>query len=189
MKYRDSGMPETTYWETLFDVPLILDRLEIDNRIGDAVELGCGHGTFTVPVAQRISGFLRAIDIDASMVARTRERLHEQRIRNARVDERDVVEEGFGIMDASQDACLLFNILHSENPVDLLKQARRILRIGGHAYIIHWRYDPSTPRGPSMTIRPKPEQCLSWAEAAGFKVPSREVVDLPPYHWGVSVTA
>ena len=27
MKVRDSGMPEAAYWETLFDAPLILDRL------------------------------------------------------------------------------------------------------------------------------------------------------------------
>ncbi len=27
MKFRESGMPEETYWESLFDVPLILDRL------------------------------------------------------------------------------------------------------------------------------------------------------------------
>jgi len=31
MKLRESGMPDEAYWETLFDVPLILDRLGIDN--------------------------------------------------------------------------------------------------------------------------------------------------------------
>ena len=29
MKLRESGMPEEAYWETLLDVPLILDRLEL----------------------------------------------------------------------------------------------------------------------------------------------------------------
>ena len=27
MKLRESGMPEEAFWETLLDVPLILDRL------------------------------------------------------------------------------------------------------------------------------------------------------------------
>jgi hypothetical protein len=30
MRLRDSGMPDESYWETLFDVPLILNALGID---------------------------------------------------------------------------------------------------------------------------------------------------------------
>ena len=41
MKLRESGMPEESYWETLFDMELILDRLETDGRLSDVVELGC----------------------------------------------------------------------------------------------------------------------------------------------------
>jgi len=67
MKLRESGMPEESYWQSLFDVSLILDRLEIDDRLRDVVELGCGYGTFTLPVARRISGTLRTYDIDAEM--------------------------------------------------------------------------------------------------------------------------
>jgi len=59
MKLRDSGMPDEAFWETLFDVDLILDRLEIDKRLGDVLEMGCGYGTFTLPVARRISGLVR----------------------------------------------------------------------------------------------------------------------------------
>jgi hypothetical protein len=50
MKIRDSGMPEEAYWATLFDVPLILDRLGVAG-CGDVAELGCGYGTFTAPIA------------------------------------------------------------------------------------------------------------------------------------------
>jgi predicted RNA methylase len=64
MKLRDSGMPDEDYWETLFDVPLILDALGIDSRLRDVAEFGCGFGTFSIPIAQRISGELIAFDID-----------------------------------------------------------------------------------------------------------------------------
>jgi len=37
-----------------------------------------------------------------------------------------------------------------------LNGAYRILKIGGKAGLIHWNYDSTTPRGPSMDIRPKP---------------------------------
>jgi ubiquinone/menaquinone biosynthesis C-methylase UbiE len=52
------------------------------------------------------------------------------------------------------DYAMLFNILHAEQPERLLREARRILAPHGLLGIIHWNYDPSTPRGPSMEIRP-----------------------------------
>jgi hypothetical protein len=64
MKLRESGMPEEAYWKTLFDVPLILDRLRTDALLKNVVELGCGYGTFTVPVARRTSGTVATFDID-----------------------------------------------------------------------------------------------------------------------------
>ncbi len=66
MKLRDSGMPAEAYWEMLFDVPLILDRLGIDAQLADVAELGCGYGTFTVPIAQRIAGTLTTCDIEGT---------------------------------------------------------------------------------------------------------------------------
>jgi hypothetical protein len=66
MKLRESGMPEEAYWETLFEVPLILDRLGVDARLRNVVEFGCGYGTFMIPVAKSISGMVTTFDIDAA---------------------------------------------------------------------------------------------------------------------------
>ena len=74
MKLRDSGMPVEAYWETLFDVPLVLERLGIDDSLGEVVELGCGYGTFSIPVARAIRGTLYTFDIDPAMIERTHER-------------------------------------------------------------------------------------------------------------------
>ncbi len=71
MKVRDSGMPDEPYWESLFDVPLILKRLEL-GRFHDVAELGCGYGTFAVPVAEAISGTLYTFDMEPEMITRTR---------------------------------------------------------------------------------------------------------------------
>ncbi len=187
MKLRESGMPEEAYWETLFDVPLILDRLGIDGRLRDVVEPGCGYGTFTIPVAQRISGTLTTCDIEAAMIERTRQRAAEAGVWNILYLVRDVFVDGFGVKSASQDACLLFNILHAEQPDRLLAEAARVVRPGGRLAIIHWNYDPSTPRGPSMSIRPRPEQCRTWAEAAGFETIKPGIIRLPPYHYGLAL--
>ena len=51
MKIDDSGMPEESYWSSLFDIESIVDWLGISKIIVSVVEIGCGYGTFTVGVA------------------------------------------------------------------------------------------------------------------------------------------
>jgi len=72
------------------------------------------------------------------------------------------------------------------DPVGLLREAHRVLRVGGRLGVIHWRYDESTTRGPSLEIRPRPSDCAAWIEQAGFLV-TKSNVDLPPYHYGFLV--
>jgi SAM-dependent methyltransferase len=176
MKIRDSGMPDEAYWETLLDVPLILDRLGI-RQFHDVAELGCGYGTFTIPIARAISGTVYTFDVAPAMLARTRERGTGLRIV---CEHRDVMAEGFGVQ---ADAVLLFNILHCEGPVELLRRAANALRPDGRVLVIHWRY-AQTPRGPNLDIRPKPEQIVDWAHEAGLEADDG-VVDLPPWHYGL----
>lgn len=177
-------MPDEAYWETLFDVPLILDRLGVNASLRDVVELGCGYGTFTLPVARRISGTLRTFDIEPDMAERTRQRADEAGVRNIVCSVRDVMTGGFGVEAASQDACLLFNILHAEEPVRLLTEAARVVRPGGAVLAIHWRHDLATPRGPSLEIRPRLEQLAAWAARTGA-LEAGPVFDLPPWHYGL----
>ena len=185
MKLRESGMPEEAYWETLFDVPLILDRLGIDARLKNVVELGCGYGTFTIPVARRISGTVTTFDIDEAMIERTRQRAAAAGAWNVLYIVGDVFADGFGGEAGSKDACLLFNILHCEEPVRLLAEAARVVRPGGAVLVIHWRYDPATPRGPNLEIRPRPEQIAGWAKETGLLEAEGPAIDLPPWHYGL----
>jgi SAM-dependent methyltransferase len=173
MKIRDSGMPAEQYWETLFDVPLILERLGIDESLNDVVELGCGYGTFTIPIARVIHGTLTTFDVDREMIERTRHRAGDLRIV---CQKRDVMEAGFGIQ---ADAALLFNILHGASPVELLRHAAVA---APKVLVIHWKYG-DTPRGPNLDIRPRPEQIVSWAAEAGLQ--AGQVIDLPPWHYGM----
>ena len=185
MKLRESGMPEEAYWETLFDVPLILDRLGIDTGLKNAVELGCGYGTFTNPVARRISGVLTTFDIDEAMIERTRQRAAAAGIWNVLYVVGDVFADGFGGEAGSKDACLLFNILHCEEPVRLLAEAARLVRPGGDVLVIHWRHDSATPRGPRLEIRPRPQQIAGWGKETGLLAAEGPVIDLPPWHYGI----
>lgn len=181
MKLRDSGMPDEAYWETLFDVPLVLERLGIDSSLGDVAELGCGYGTFSIPIARAIYGTLHTFDIDPAMVERTRERAAELPSGKVICELRDVATEGFGVTGV--DAALVFNLLHCDAPVALLHRAADAGRPGGLVLAIHWRY-AETPRGPCLDIRPRPEQIPEWAEATGRLKREGDLIDLPPWHYG-----
>lgn len=185
MKVRDSGMPDEALWDSFFDVELILQRLGIDASLVDVAELGCGYGTFTLPVAERISGTPHTYDIDEAMVARTKARVARAGLTDVVVECRDVVTQGFGLPPASQHGCLLFNILHHDDPVTLLRTAARCLQPGGRLFAIHWRHDPATPRGPSLSIRPRPQQIIAWAEESGALDLASDVLDLAPWHYGL----
>lgn len=78
---------------------------------------------------------------------------------------------------------MLFNILHGETPAKILAEAYRILKPKGTAAIIHWNHDPTTPRGPPMEIRFRPEQLIQKANETGFKL--KKKLNLRPYHYGL----
>jgi SAM-dependent methyltransferase len=185
VKTRESGMPEEAAWDSFFDPPRALNLLMPAVVQNDVVEFGCGYGTFTIPAAQRTRGTLHALDIDPEMVALTAAKASQAGLTNVRATVRDFVAEGTGLPPDSAGYAMLFNILHAEQPEILLREAYRVLAPGGSLGIMHWNYDPNTPRGPSMAIRPRPEQCRDWALAAGFELTEPGIVPLPPYHYGM----
>lgn len=180
---RESGMPPLETWESFFDAEAILDALQLDATRHEVVEFGCGYGTFTVPAARRIDGKIFALDIDPDMIDATRRRAAEAGVENVESRQRDFLSGGSGLADSSVDYAMLFNILHGDDPLGLLAEVRRNLCPGGRLGIMHWNYDETTPRGPPMDIRPRPEQCQAWALEAGFSRGS-DLIRLPPYHYG-----
>ena len=177
-------MPDEERWTSFFNPDEILDQLGLDSTCLAAADIGCGYGTFTIPAARRVAGVVYGFDIESDMVAVCQAKAKEAGLTNLYVIQRDFVEKGTGLADQSLNYVMLFNILHAENPVGLLQEASRILAPGGKAGIVHWNYDPSTPRGPSMAIRPRPEQIREWLKTAGFNI-RLPFVDLPPYHYGM----
>jgi SAM-dependent methyltransferase len=186
-KVRDSGMPPQQLWESFFDPAAILDALGAHRIDGDAVEFGSGYGTFTIPAARRASGTVYALEIDPEMALATRARARAAGLANVEVLERDFVSHGSGRPSGSADYVMLFNVLHFEEPAVLLAEAHRILKDGGRAGVMHWNRDPDTPRGPALTIRPAPEDCVRWAVQVGLRATAPRALAGTPWHWGVTL--
>jgi ubiquinone/menaquinone biosynthesis C-methylase UbiE len=187
MKVRDSGMPQEQYWASFFNVKQALDTLiPQQNRHGDWLEIGCGYGTFSLPVATCLSGRLTSFDIEPDMVERVNSLTKKQALTNLSATVRDVIQLGTGQKERSHQGVMIYNLLHLENPVALLKEAHRNLEVGGCLSVIHWRCDIETPRGPSLDIRPTPEQTIQWMEQAGFQnIQNVDIEQSCPYHYGV----
>jgi ubiquinone/menaquinone biosynthesis C-methylase UbiE len=187
MKGRESGMPDEADWEAFFNVPAALDRLLTTGLVdGDAVEFGCGYGTFTIPAARRTAGIFTALDIEPEMVRLTSEKATRLSLANVRTEARDFAVDGTGLEASSQAHAMIYNLLHIEEPLTLLREARRVVKAGGILSVMHWRNDVDTPRGPPIEMRPSPEQCRTWMHGAGFRgVRLVDLGDVCPHHFAL----
>lgn len=184
MRFRESGMPDQEMWDQFFNPDTILDDLGIRDLRGNIVDVGCGYGTFTIPAARINKGAVYALDIDEEMIQTVQKTAAKAGLRNVVAIQRDFIAEGTGLPDSSCQYVMLFNILHVEEPLKILSEAKRILMPRGKVGVIHWNYDPTTPRGPSIEIRPRSDQCQQWIKTAGFKL-IKPFMDFPPYHYGI----
>lgn len=186
MKGRESGMPDEAYWASFFEADAAVDRLLGLSVEGNVIEFGCGYGSFTVPAARRTAGYVTALDIELEMVDCVRQKAVACNLSNIQAEVRDFVAHGTGVATGSQAHAMIFNLLHLERPVSLLREAYRTLQDGGVLSVIHWRSDIPTPRGPSLAIRPTPEQCREWMAEAGFRaIESVDLQNCCPFHFGL----
>src|SRR3989339_526946 len=184
MKVRDSGMPEENLWNTFFDTELILSELQVNSQINNLVEIGSGYGTFTIPASKRINGKVFAFYIEVGMINSLKEKASKFKIENVEAAQRDILSQSTGLEDSSVDYVMFFNILHHESPISFFDESYRILKPNGKIGIIHWRSDIPTPRGPDISIRPKPEQIIDWVDKNKFQI-NKEPFIIKPYHYGL----
>jgi len=179
-------MPSEEMWDSFFSPTKILSKMEVDTEIDMLIDVGCGYGTFILPASNIIKGKVIGIDVDNKMIEICSDKIKNNQIHNIDLLNIDISEEqSIDVLkkyNGRINYISLFNILHCEDPIKLLGRIYKILNDNGKVGIIHWKYE-KTPRGPSMDIRPKPEQIKEWATSVGFKVINQ--IDLPPYHYGI----
>ena len=184
MKARDSGMPEEQMWASFFDAPRMLAALGFTDVTWNVADFGCGYGTFTIAAASLTNATVFAFDIEREMIEATAHKAQSLGMHNVCAVHRDVIELGSGLADATLAYAMLFNILHAEQPLVLLREVFSTLAPGGKIAVVHWIYDSSTPRGPDLSIRPRPEHSRDWLKESGFEL-VMPLVSLPPYHYGI----
>lgn len=183
MKFRESGMPQEEMWDTFFDPESILTKLGLRHDSDLVLDVGCGYGTFLIPASNLIRGKIIGLDIDSEMLSICKQKIKTSNAGTIELQQRDIFSDGLGLENETADCVFLFNLLHCEEPAKLLRDTYKVLKKNGQLFVIHWIYDESTPRGPSMDIRPKPNQIVDWATAEGFLF--NKIVNVEKYHYGL----
>jgi SAM-dependent methyltransferase len=182
-------MPDRDWWAALWPDPSNLLRALGARAEMRALDLCCGDGYFTVPLARIVGSRVYALDLDSHMIAQARgeaERQGVTAIEWITADARDVA----ALIPQPVDYALLANTFHGvpDKPA-LARAVAAVLRPGELFVIVNWHPRPreettvlGVERGPATELRMSPASVQEAVEPAGFNL--SRLVDLPPYHYG-----
>ena len=182
-------MPTAGWWHTLWPDPAaVLKKIGVEPDT-EAVDLCCGDGWFTLPMA-RIVRHVMAIDIDSHFLELARRRLMLVEAMNCDFVEGDAYDLD-RLVPRPVDFVLMANSFHGvPDPPGLAQAVYRTLKPQGHFAIVNWHQRPreetpilGEPRGPRTGLRVSPEQTIRSVEVSGLRF--AKLVELPPYHYGV----
>lgn len=184
-----TAMPDRDWWSVLWPNPdATLRALGIIPDM-TVLDLCCGDGWFTAPLAKLTGGKVYALDLDPGMLARAKEEVARAGATVAgwiEGDARDLPS----LLPEKVDFVLIANTFHGvPDQTAMAKAVASILKPGGRFAIVNWHATPreetpvlGQPRGPRTELRMAPKQTRSVVEPAGFEL--HELLDLPPYHYG-----
>jgi ubiquinone/menaquinone biosynthesis C-methylase UbiE len=187
-------MPDPGWWEALWPDPA---KVLADVGIGrgmDVVDLCCGDGWFTLPLAQLVRSVV-AIDIDGALLQAAKLRIAERGgASNCSFVEANAYDIGKAVQ-APVDHVFLANAFHGvpDRP-RLARAVRDVLKPGGALSIVSWHARPreqtpvlGEPRGPATEQRMTPGETIAAVEAGGLR--HVRTVEVSPYHYGAVFVA
>ena len=153
------------------------------------VDLCCGDGYFTAPLAALVRGKLYALDLDPTLLARAKDEARRQAVGVRRwicADARHIDR----VLGEKVHFVLLANTFHGVGEKTALARAvAAVLHPRGLFAVVNWHPLPrertrvlGQPRGPSSELRMSIPQVRQAVEPAGFAL--QDHVELPPFHYG-----
>ena len=187
--FQGTEMPTAGWWETLWPDPAAV-LAAVGMKAGvEAVDLCCGNGWFTMPMA-RIAKHVVAIDISAALLESGRSRITEGGVTNCDFRWGDAYELVALLGRRTVDFVFMANTFHGvpDRP-RLARAVHDALRPGGRFAIVNWHPRPreettvlGEPRGPRTELRLSARETIETARAGGLT--PVEVVEIPPDHYG-----
>jgi ubiquinone/menaquinone biosynthesis C-methylase UbiE len=182
-------MPDADWWQALWpDPPKMLVEMGVEAGVV-AIDLCCGDGLFTVPLAH-IAKRVYAIDIDPVMLDRARTRVAEARANNCEFVVADAMAID-AVVPEPVDYVFLANTFHGvPDQLGLVRGVAVTLKPTGLFGIINWHRRPreetvvlGQPRGPKTEMRIEANDVAAIVKRAGLSL--NRTIELPPYHYGI----
>lgn len=185
-----TSMPDRDWWAALWPDPrAVLEALGILPGM-TVLDLCCGDGYFTAPLAELVAGKVYALDLDEAMIEMAKAEVARQgaSVRKwIRADARDIAAH----LTEKVDYVLMANTFHGvPDQPGFAGAVHSVLVPGGLFAIVNWEARPreettvlGRPRGPKTEMRMAPAEVTAIVETRGFK--SQAVIELPPYHYGI----
>jgi len=184
-----TAMPDRDWWKALWPDPESV-VLSLGVEPGMVVlDLCCGDGYFTAPLARIVEGKVYGVDIDPAMLDLTRaevERIGTTVLDLICADARDLRD----LLTEKVDYVLIANTFHGvPEKTAMTRAVAAVLCPGGRFAIVNWHPLPrektvvlDKPRGSKTEMRMSPDDVRVILESAGFTL--ERVVELPPFHYG-----
>ncbi|MGI9524770.1 MAG: class I SAM-dependent methyltransferase [Hyphomicrobiaceae bacterium] len=183
-------MPDRDWWQALWPDPENLLRAIGIRPEMTVLDLCCGDGYFTAPMASLVNGKVIGLDIDPDMLDQARAEVARSgaSVRQWICGNADGVED---LLSEHVDFILIANTFHGvPEQTNLARAAASILKQDGRFAVVNWdqiarECTPvlDEPRGPRTEMRMSPDQVRAVIEPAGFTFV--DLVQLPPYHYAV----
>ena len=183
-------MPNADWWQALWPDPAKI-FMEMGVAPGVvAIDLCCGDGLFTVPLAH-VAKRVYAIDIDPVMLNHARARIAEARADNCC---EFVVADAMAVdavVPEPVDYVFLANTFHGvPDQLGLVRGVAATLKPTGLFGIINWHRRPrketvvlGQPRGPNTEMRIEANDVAAIVKRVGLSL--NRTIELPPYHYGI----
>jgi SAM-dependent methyltransferase len=181
-------MPDADWWQALWPDPVTV-LVEMGVRPGMVVvDLCCGDGLFTAPLA-RIVDSVYAIDIDPAMLDRARALVASAGATNCRFVLADAMTF-HAVVPEPVDYVFLANTFHGvPDQLGLARGISAILKPKGQFGVVNWHRRPreetvvlGQPRGPRTKMRIEACDVSVVVKPAGLLL--NRTVEFPPYHYG-----
>lgn len=187
--YPATGMPDWAWWQELWPDPEGVMR-----KVGAApgvrtVELCCGDGYFTAPLARLVHpAEVIAVDLSAEMLRRAKEEVAAKGADNVTFVEGNA-DDLPELVTETVALVIIANTFHGvPDQMEMAQMVHQVLEPGGHFVVINWHAIPcdqtpvlDMPRGPATELRMSAEATKHVVEPAGLR--EVKVIEVGPYHY------
>ena len=154
--------------ERLIPPEVLISQMPIQNS-HTLLDVGAGSGFFTIPMAERTSNKVYAMDPDKRMLSVIEAKSKEKGLHN--IESLQETIENLSLQNDSIDFVMASLILHEVKSLTIaLTKIFEVISVGGHLLCLEYEKDDLIIEGPPMSIRIRSEELEKTLLTIGFDV-------------------